>query len=152
MADTETKRVDRLRIGDMLATPSGPRHVALVVVDHVNVRAKVRMCVINGLAITPDHPVLDDGRWHLPREAHQVEATYMDTLYNIELEDGHACWVNDVLVVTLGQTIIPPGDPAYSEWADSQWGWGWKNNPRRQVYLDNAQRRQDGANDQAHDR
>eukprot|EP01046_Picozoa_sp_COSAG06_P058969 COSAG06_NODE_12035_length_1432_cov_1.453113_2_plen_292_part_01 len=38
MADMETKRVDRLRIGDMLATPDGPRRVALVVVDHV--RAK----------------------------------------------------------------------------------------------------------------
>jgi hypothetical protein len=135
MANMKTKRVDLLRTGDLLATLDGPRRVALVTVERV--RAKVPMCIINGLAITPDHPFLHvDGRWHLPKQVHPVKPLYMDVLYNIELDGGHSCWVNDVLVVALGQATITPGDPAYSEWADSQWGWGWKNNPRRQRYLD----------------
>ena len=89
-----------------------------------------------GLRITPDHPFIHNGQWQLPRAVYTVEQITLDAVYNFELEvGGHSCWVNDVLVVTLGQRTIKPTDPAYSEWADAQWGWGWSESPERARYV-----------------
>ena len=98
-----------------------------VVVSDVALRA--------GLRITPDHPFLHNGQWQLPRAVYPVQQMTLDAVYNFELEEGgDSCWVNAVLVVTLGQRTIRATDPAYSEWADAQWGWGWQGNPERARY------------------
>ena len=51
---------------------------------------------------------------------------------------GHAFYVNDVALVSLGQELTAPSDPAYSAWADSQWGWGWRRNPTRARHVARA--------------
>merc|ERR1719461_1323466 len=95
---------------------------------------------MNGLWITPKHPVKVANRWFNPAHLYEVvEACPNTTWYNFELRGGNSFFVNGIELVALGHdNVIAVDQPAYSAEKDAKYGRGWMTNPQRAAYLKNA--------------
>lgn len=60
------------------------------------------MCDINGMYITPYHPIKLYGKWVFPETVANVYVNNIDYVYNVVLESGHILTINDVKVCTMG--------------------------------------------------
>ena len=130
MADGTRQRVDTVEVGQYIASPEGPAKVLLVAVDHWD--GVFALHDINGLRLCPEHPVQGDadGSWKLARDiAPDSVVSYVSCMYDFELDRGHAIEINGVTVCTLGHSFTIND-------TDSLFGWGWKSNPRRALFLE----------------
>jgi len=136
MADGSFKLVRDIVPGDVVYTPEGPSEVALVRRDELPHAG----CLVNGLWITPKHPVRVDKRWMSPLHLWEVSPDCPNTeWFNIELRGGNSFYINGIELVALGHdNVIPSDHPAYSAEKDAQYGRGWMKNPERAVYLKRA--------------
>jgi hypothetical protein len=99
--DSSPRRVCELRTGDVLANGAV---VLAVVVMHMP--AKTRLCEINGVRISPWHPVATDGRdWCFPSSVSPVVTQAVDYLYNVVLSRQHVITINGLHCITLGHGI-----------------------------------------------
>ena len=122
-------------------TASGLQRVMLVTCDEVG--HEIQMCEVNGLWLTPEHPIRSDGVWHLPKQLVPPCQRFVDRVYNFELDAGHVALINDVEVICLGDPdVIPLTDPAYSADNNRLWSSGWLANPRRGAYYTQQQQQQ----------
>eukprot|EP00050_Salpingoeca_kvevrii_P019077 m.82100 g.82100 ORF g.82100 m.82100 type:complete len:520 (+) comp8252_c0_seq1:161-1720(+) len=129
MADGTTKRVDAIQAGDLVCggTSGAPAAVTLVTRDALT--EPVEACLLNGLWVTSEHPVLVDNQWVLPKSLVKPEMVPLDAVYNFELEKGgNSFVVNGVQLIALGHNLDI--DPA----SDAIWGHGWALNPDRVRY------------------
>eukprot|EP00834_Sanchytrium_tribonematis_P006922 NODE_561_length_6036_cov_1.205491.p2 type:complete len:601 gc:universal NODE_561_length_6036_cov_1.205491:1959-157(-) len=67
-----------------------------------NIHAKIPMVSINGLWITPYHPILVDHQWKYPIYLQQSEMVYCDYIYSFVLDKVHTMEINCIICVTLG--------------------------------------------------
>jgi hypothetical protein len=75
MADGRKTLIQDMSRGDIVWTPSGPAHVIALVI--CNTKAKSQpMSRINGLSITPWHPILVNGRVELSCEPLHVQRAH----------------------------------------------------------------------------
>jgi hypothetical protein len=126
LADGTEVRIDALKRGSLVATPLGARSVAVVVKTSItaiaNANAKgegreargrgLELCYINGLKVTPWHPILHENKWVFPadvvtpREASpDVDAIYSFLLQPHADDAAHAMIVGGVTCVTLGHGL-----------------------------------------------
>lgn len=63
---------------------------------------EVNMCQLNGMYITPYHPVKIYEKWVFPQTITNVYTTNLEYIYNIVLESGHILNINGVKVSTMG--------------------------------------------------
>jgi hypothetical protein len=106
--DSAPRRVCELRSGDVLA--NGAVILAVVV---MHMPAKSRLCTINGVHISPWHPVAtDDYEWRFPSTMAPVVTRSIDYLYNVVLSQHHVITINGLHCITLGHGII--GHPVLS--------------------------------------
>jgi hypothetical protein len=141
VAGGATKRVRDVLAGDEIMTASGLQRVMLVTCDEVG--HEIQMCEVNGLWLTPEHPIRSDGVWHLPKQLVPPCQRFVDRVYNFELDAGHVALINDVEVICLGDPdVIPLTDPAYSADNNRLWSSGWLANPRRGAYYTQQQQQQ----------
>jgi len=133
MGDGSKKAVRDICPGDLLATPEGNSPVILVRRDKIYHRG----CLVNGLWITPKHPMRVEGQWVCPYMTHEVDSFCpVTTWYNFELKHGNSFIINGMELVALGHTnVISPEDPAFCTEKDALYGQGWESNPERQMYL-----------------
>jgi len=77
----------------------------VVCIVKTKVRDTVEVVNMNGMFITPWHPVLDMGEWKFPVNIGTSIHTTLDYVYNIVLDSGHVCIINEVYVITLGHNF-----------------------------------------------
>ena len=107
MADGSKMVIQDIRRGDLVWTPSGPAHVVALVT--CNTKAKSQpMSRINGLSITPWHPILVEGEWKFPGNLYMYSERMVQTVYNLVLERGHIVDVEGTLACTLAHGFEGP--------------------------------------------
>jgi hypothetical protein len=109
LASGRTVPIRRLRRGMEVATPAGPRTVVAVL--KIPVRRAI-VCRINGVLVTPWHPVSLDGKnWSFPGMMEGLSlATYSGPVYSVMLgrdssPTAHAIRVGNFWGVTLGHGL-----------------------------------------------
>jgi hypothetical protein len=108
--------------------------VLLVLNDRIE--RHMDMCNINGVWLTPEHPVCLKGVWFYPKRVVPAVNICVDRLFHFELVSGHAVFINNTEVICLGEPdMIPANDPAFCANDNAQWGSGWHTNPRRQLHF-----------------
>lgn len=114
MANGSHKLVRDLGVGEQVAVPSeGITKVTAVWCAQVG--RVIPMVSINGVLLTPDHPVCVNGAWKKAIEIGAPTEMYMDAVYNFALTSSHSLWVRGghsdeyVHCCTLGKPV--PGIP-----------------------------------------
>jgi len=102
MSDNTLKQVKDLRKDDIVI---GGHTIKCVVKTSVN--DNLEMVNINGMLITPWHPIHHETRkhkheWVFPINILSSINVEIDYIYNIVLESGHVMVINDIKVITLG--------------------------------------------------
>ncbi|KAI1852955.1 hypothetical protein JX265_012844 [Neoarthrinium moseri] len=104
--------VSGLRKDMMVLTPRGGRKVAAVLKTRVR---EIVLCNVDGLLITPWHPVKRDNGWTFPGKVAKKGVRYSGAIYSVLLEsdrdfEAHAIQVGGVWAVTLGHGILSGQD------------------------------------------
>ncbi len=109
LADGTKKLVKEVVAGDSLATANGKAAVKVKCVVRFEIKRTLEMICLNGLLITPKHPVRVSGKWVKPSEIGKPRNQFVDYIYNFVLESGHVATINGVEVVTLGHEMREAG-------------------------------------------
>ena len=105
MADGSYKQIQTIHPEiEYVWTPMGAAKV-IALVKIGSTKLYQPMSNINGLWITPYHPVLYEGCWRFPADIASFVDRLMPVVYNLVLENAHVIDVNNVLCVTLGHNI-----------------------------------------------
>jgi hypothetical protein len=105
MNDYTDKKIMDINPGDYVWTPFGSAKViALVTCGSYE---KQKMCNVNGLFITPWHPIKMniESEWVFPNDLRQSVEHDINTVYNLVLDKEHIVSINSILCVTLGHDI-----------------------------------------------
>jgi len=104
--------VKRLKKGDVImskyrvfdTTIERPKKVACIV--RTKIDDTVDMVDINGVLLTPWHPIFHNGDWKFPAKIGAETRHNIGYIYNVVLEDhGHSIFINDVECITLGHGL-----------------------------------------------
>lgn len=106
MFDGGKKLVKDLNIGDEVLTHN-QNCARVVYIIKTGIRP-TPLCKINGLYITPYHPVLINGAWKYPIDVSERESNSVATIYSLVISNDHAVIVNDTPVITLGHGFNDP--------------------------------------------
>jgi len=101
MADNTSKTVKELKKDDEILTMNN-RTAKIVCIIKQNIYANVEVCHVNGMYITPYHPIFIYNKWSFPKEHFKIENKIISTLYNIVLDCNHTILINFIPVITLG--------------------------------------------------
>ena len=105
MADNTYKQIQTIHPEiEYVWTPSGSSKV-IALVKIGSTKLYQPMSNINGLWITPYHPIFYESRWRFPVDIASFVDRLMPVVYNLVLENGHVIEVNDILCVTLGHCL-----------------------------------------------
>ena len=111
-----TRRVDSLRAGDTVYSPSLEREVT---VTATTVSREKQVCTLNGLRISRKHPVKlgPQSDWELPVDLCKGKVLHLSgegaTVHNFVLSEGSTLEVNGMSVLTLGDDAAAGKTPAH---------------------------------------
>ena len=108
LLDGSIKRIEDIRRGDVVWTPSGGARVEHAIVLGRHAPKQLMVHFLNTLWITPWHPVLYEGDWSQPASHNATQLIEMPLVYNMVLDMGHIIRVNGILSVTLGHGFTGP--------------------------------------------
>jgi len=101
LASGQTTRVDEVKKGDIVATPSGAATVECVI-ETVAESGKFDLCELEGgLLVTPWHPIRHNGQWTFPAELSQSQSRDCPSIYSFLLESSHVMLINGYECVAL---------------------------------------------------
>jgi len=104
MADGSLKLVKDLVKGDTIS--SFGKIAQVVCLTKTKIRFDtINMVEINGLLITPWHPVKISGKWKFPVEVSTSKPIEIDYVYNLVLNNGVSVVINGIECITLGHGI-----------------------------------------------
>jgi hypothetical protein len=107
MADFTRVAIKDVQPGSLVWTPSGPaRVIALVTCNTTN--KSQPMSQIDGLSITPWHPIHVKGVWQFPASLFFYTERMLQTVYNFVLDSGHIVSVEGFDCITLGHGFTEP--------------------------------------------
>lgn len=101
--ETFYKNVNEIKKGDIIVNGTNKSIVKCVI--QLKVNKEILMNNINGILITPFHPVFYNDSWNFPKDISQSEMKYIDYMYDFVLEQNHIVRINDVDVITLGHNF-----------------------------------------------
>jgi len=103
MADLTTKFVKDIKKNDIVYSSLGNNNCANVVaVLKLKVDKLISMNTLEGMYVTPYHPVNFNGKWVFPVDLQTPESIYIDYMYDFVLDNGHTVNINRIDVITLG--------------------------------------------------
>lgn len=106
MQDNSNKEIYNIKKGDLVKTPSGYAKIECVIISPGST-INTPLCDIDGLLITPYHPVLVECDWKFPIDIVEAQNHKLsrDYLYNFVLSNDHIIVVNGIQCCTLGHGI-----------------------------------------------
>jgi hypothetical protein len=101
--------VKHIQEGDYLSTPEGPARVICVIKSLVP-NGCTDLVELNGMYITPWHPIRVNGKWYYPCEYSGgiLDMTTCEYVYDFVLDKGHIVNINGNEVVTLAHNFTGP--------------------------------------------
>ena len=106
MFDGSEKLVKDLNVHDIVFTHNqNSARVEYIIKTSIQ---QTPLCKINGLYITPYHPILDKGKWKFPKDIVECESNNVDMIYSLVLSNDHVVIINDIPVITLGHEFVDP--------------------------------------------
>ena len=96
MASGEERRVDQLRMGDVVAG----NHTVRCLIEYV-MAAPVRMVYLGRAGWTEGHPIQVDDEWVFPKEVATAKAVPLASVFNVVLESGHVLVLDGVTTTAL---------------------------------------------------
>jgi len=109
MADGSRKAIKEINPDDQVWTPEGPANVVCLVTIGSK-RPAQTMVQINGLCITPWHPIRlkAGGPWVFPADHYLFGERLIKTVYNLVLNKGHVVDVEGYECITLAHGFEEP--------------------------------------------
>jgi len=101
MADNTSKLVKELKKDDEILTMNN-KTAKIVCIIKQNIYSNADVCHVNGMYITPYHPIFIYNKWSFPKDHFKIETKLISTLYNIVLDSNHTILINFIPVITLG--------------------------------------------------
>ncbi|KAL9656854.1 hypothetical protein ABK040_004388 [Willaertia magna] len=102
MADGLLKKVCDLRKGDKVKNLNGSKDATvLCVIKSKTTSEIVKLVDLNGMKITPWHPVRINGEWKFPIDIKPTIDVNCGYVYNLVLDEGHVVNINGIECVTL---------------------------------------------------
>ncbi|KAI6783471.1 Inter-alpha-trypsin inhibitor heavy chain H3-like protein [Emericellopsis cladophorae] len=113
LASGRTVPIRKLQRGVKVQTPAGPRKVSVVLKTRVQGET---LCLVNGVLVTPWHPISKDEKtWVFPASCAEGAVRYTGSIYSIMLQRddnvrAHGIRVGGMWGVTLGHGLIEGSD------------------------------------------
>jgi len=101
LADGSMKCVKDLRKGDLIMSMSGKVSKVVCLIE-IPMNKVMNMVNFNGLLLTPKHPVFYNGEWTYPQSVFAPILQYVNSVYNLVLDENHTIQLNGTYCVTLG--------------------------------------------------
>ncbi len=113
MADGNTKRVDKIKKGDLVKCQVDSDQTASVrcVLKTICAKSKANLVLTEtGLLITPWHPILCGEEWEFPANLEECNIEYLacNAVYSFVLDRHHTISINQTTCVTLGHDFVGP--------------------------------------------
>jgi Mg-chelatase subunit ChlD len=124
MADGTEKLVKHLKKGDRVFVSSGmleielkddkPFRMEIKEETHATIECVIKtkipkgqlpMLTLNGMHVTPWHPIRINGKWDFPINVGKIDFVNCDYIYNFVLDNHHIMKINNIDVITLGHEI-----------------------------------------------
>ena len=96
------KQIDKIIKGDKLVDSKGNINTVLCVIK-INGN-NIKLIDIEGLLITPYHPIKINNEWVFPKDISNIE-TNCNSVYNLVLDNNHTIVINNCISCTLGHNI-----------------------------------------------
>lgn len=107
MADFTRTPIKDVIPGSLVWTPNGPARVIALVTCNTKNKSQP-MSQIDGLSITPWHPIRVKGLWQFPASLYFYTERMLQTVYNLVLDNGHIVNVEGFDCITLGHGFTEP--------------------------------------------
>jgi hypothetical protein len=108
MNDETMKKVKDIKKDDIIMTSNGDSTKVQCVVKTNCRDNKAKLVNLNGLLITPWHPVRVENEWHFPSDLGTSIVRYCPAVYSFVLESEHIMIINGTECVTLGHSFKGP--------------------------------------------
>jgi hypothetical protein len=97
------KQVSQIVKNDKVFCPlNNTKYARVICVLKLKVNKKIMMNDINGMKITPYHPIYINNEWMFPND-HNTSSFYnINYMYDFVLDSGHIVRINNIDVITLG--------------------------------------------------
>lgn len=106
MFNNTFKKVKDLVKGDEVLTKNNNVAKIVCVIITKITKKSIKMCNINGMYITPYHPIIYNNQWKFPIDCcNNVEDVKIELIYNLVLSNDHVLFINNTPVVSLGHNI-----------------------------------------------
>ncbi len=106
MANGEIKNIKSIKKGDIVKTMTIHNKISqskIVCVVETHIKNNIRkMCLIDGLTITPWHPIYYNSNWCFPNKLSETVDVKTTSMITFVLEKDHIVFINDVPCITLG--------------------------------------------------
>jgi Mg-chelatase subunit ChlD len=106
MANGNIKNIKSIKKGDIVKTMTIDNNISeskVICVVETHIKNSIRkMCLIDGLTITPWHPIYYNNNWCFPYDLTQTVNVGTTSMITFVLEKDHIVFINDVPCITLG--------------------------------------------------
>ena len=126
MSDDSVKRIEDIKQGDFVKTPSGIAIVACVTKTYCKNNQTILVNMKNGLRVTPYHPIRYNNEWQFPAKliedgncSIEMSNQQCNIVYNFVLNKHHVMIINGYECCTLGH-----GFRDNSVIQHDYWNWG----------------------------
>lgn len=106
MANGNIKNIKSIKKGDFVKTMTIDNNISeskVICVVETHIKNGIRkMCLIDGLTITPWHPIYYNNNWCFPYDLTQTVNVGTTSMITFVLEKDHIVFINDVPCITLG--------------------------------------------------
>jgi len=104
MSNGSTRKVKELKKGDEVKTAGGSSKIVCVL-KTVMSQKKANLCDVNGLLLTPYHPIRVEGSWRFPTDLSETLAYDCDAVYTFLLAGGSTMFFGEVEAIALNHNI-----------------------------------------------
>jgi len=104
LSNGQFKKVKELLKGDKIISQGKITEIICLVKYEIN--REIDLTNLNGVLITPWHPVLVNNIWKFPIEISQPQRKFIAEIYNLVLKSQHIVEINKIKLVTLGHGIF----------------------------------------------
>jgi len=108
LSDETLKKVKDIKKDDVIMSANGDTTKVQCVVKTNCRDNKAKLVDLNGLLVTPWHPVRVDNVWHFPSDLGNALVRYCPAVYSFVLESEHIMIINNTECVTLGHSFKGP--------------------------------------------